>query len=151
MRRCDHRQDDDEAKAAMNIIGMFECVGKIGAAIMLALISFGIKKQHFKKRLWAIAGLASLDTTRPVGGKPRRYTFLSRLTPAPLNQAIYRDPRQPMHRRLRPATECAPYIHPKLSAAAVLIGDDFASKLERAVKRSEKVLELEATKIEEER
>jgi hypothetical protein len=37
------------------------------------------------------------------------------------------------------------------AAAAVLIGDDFASKLERAVKRSEKVLELEATKIEEER
>jgi len=45
----------------------------------------------------------------------------------------------------------ARYIHPKLSASAVLIGDDFASKLERAVKRSEKVLELEATKIEEER
>jgi hypothetical protein len=40
MRRCNHRQDDDEAKAAMNIIGMFECVGKIGATIMLALISF---------------------------------------------------------------------------------------------------------------
>jgi hypothetical protein len=65
--------------------------------------------------------------------------------------AVYRDPRQPMSRRLRAATECAPYIHPKLSAAAVLIGDDFAPKLERAVKRSEKVLELEATKIEEER
>jgi hypothetical protein len=62
--------------------------------------------------------------------------------------AVYRDPRQPMHRRLKAATEAAPYIHPKLSASAVLIGDDFASKLERAVKRSEKVLELEATKIE---
>jgi hypothetical protein len=40
---------------------------------------------------------------------------------------------------------------PSFSAIAVLIGDDFASKLERAVKRSEKGLELEATKIEEER
>jgi hypothetical protein len=44
-----------------------------------------------------------------------------------------------------------PYVHPKLSASAVLIGDDFASKLERVVKRSEKVLELETTNIEEER
>jgi hypothetical protein len=36
-----------------------------------------------------------------------------------------------------------------LSAAALLIGDDFASKLERARLRTAKVLELEATKVEE--
>jgi hypothetical protein len=39
-------------------------------------------------------------------------------------------------------------LTPKLSASAVLIGDDFASKLEKAVKRSEKVLEpVTATRI----
>jgi hypothetical protein len=71
-------------------------------------------------------------------------------SPVDFMMAVYRDIRQPMERRLRAARECAPYVHPKLSASAVLIGNDFASKLERAVKRSEKVLELEATKIIEE-
>ena len=53
-------------------------------------------------------------------------------SPVDFLMAVYRDVRQPMMRRLKAATECAPYIQPKLSAAAVLIGDDFASKLERA-------------------
>jgi hypothetical protein len=58
---------------------------------------------------------------------------------------------QSSDRLLRGGQPALRYVHPRLSASADLIGDDFASKLERAVKRSEKGLELEATKIDEER
>ena len=67
-------------------------------------------------------------------------------SPVDFLQAIYRDPRQPMHRRLRAAVECAPFCHPTLKATAVLLGSDFATKLENAVKRSEAVL-IEAQSI----
>jgi hypothetical protein len=52
--------------------------------------------------------------------------------------AIMRDPRQPMARRLRAATDAAQYRHPKLGAVATLSMDakDFAAMLERAVQRS---------------
>jgi hypothetical protein len=52
--------------------------------------------------------------------------------------AIFCDARQPMHRRLRAAIEAAPYVHSKLSAVAVghMSGEDFASRLERAIERS---------------
>jgi hypothetical protein len=70
-------------------------------------------------------------------------------SPVEFLQAVYRDKSQPMPRRMKAAEVCAPYIHPKLSAAAVLVGDDFASKLERARLRSASVLELEATNVEE--
>jgi hypothetical protein len=64
---------------------------------------------------------------------------------------VYQGVIVPDAARMRAAIEALPFERPKLSASAALIGDDFASKLERAVKRSERVLELEATKIEEER
>ena len=40
--------------------------------------------------------------------------------------------------RLRAATEAAQYMHPKLGAVATLSinGDDFASRLDRAIERS---------------
>jgi hypothetical protein len=37
---------------------------------------------------------------------------------------------------MRAAIEAAPYIHPKLSATAVLTPEDFATRLERAILRS---------------
>jgi hypothetical protein len=64
-------------------------------------------------------------------------------SPVDFLMAIYRDPRQPMQRRLRAATECAPYVHPKLSAAAVIVGGGFAERLERANERSEAVRLIE--------
>src|SRR6516225_826428 len=54
--------------------------------------------------------------------------------------AIYRDSKQPMHRRLKAAIEAAPYCHPQLKATAVILGSDFAQRLELAVKRSEPAL-----------
>jgi hypothetical protein len=58
-------------------------------------------------------------------------------TPIDFLCAVYRDPRQPMHRRLKAAIEAAPYVHPQLKATAVVIsGNDFATRLERAIERS---------------
>jgi hypothetical protein len=55
--------------------------------------------------------------------------------------AIYRDPRQPMPRRMRAAIEAAPFFHPKLAVNANISGgEDFASRLERAIARSGKVV-----------
>jgi hypothetical protein len=43
----------------------------------------------------------------------------------------------PLTVRMRAATEAAPYVHPKLSATAVFpAGEDFATRLERAIARS---------------
>jgi hypothetical protein len=55
--------------------------------------------------------------------------------------AIYRDPRQPMPRRMRAAIEAAPFFHPKLAVNANISGgEDFASRLERAIERSGKAV-----------
>jgi hypothetical protein len=56
--------------------------------------------------------------------------------PVEFLMAIYRDCRQPMHRRMRAAIEAAPYCHAKLSATAILDPLGFADKLERAILRS---------------
>jgi hypothetical protein len=56
-------------------------------------------------------------------------------TPIDFLCAVYRDPRQPMHRRLKAATEAAPYVHPKLAVTASIEGKDFAVLLENRLKR----------------
>jgi len=61
-------------------------------------------------------------------------------TPVDFLCAIYRDAKQPMHRRLKAACEAAPYCHPQLKATAVILGSDFAQRLELAVKRTEPAL-----------
>jgi hypothetical protein len=61
-------------------------------------------------------------------------------TPVDFLCAIYRDARQPMHRRLKAAIEAAPYCHPQLKATAVILGSNFAARLELAVKRTEPAL-----------
>jgi hypothetical protein len=53
-----------------------------------------------------------------------------------LLQRIYRDPLQPWGVRMRAAVECLPFETPKLSATTVLDPEDFAKRLDRAVKRS---------------
>ena len=49
--------------------------------------------------------------------------------------AIYRDRRQPMSRRLRPAIEAAPYIHAKLAVTANVQSQDLASLLDERIQR----------------
>lgn len=52
---------------------------------------------------------------------------------------VYRDPRQPMPRRMAAAKEAAPYEHPKLAVTAInnMSGEDFARLLDRAIARSQ--------------
>ena len=57
------------------------------------------------------------------------------MEPLDFLRAIYLDESVPLSVRMRAAIEAAPYVHPKLSATA-LIGDDFADRLERAILRS---------------
>jgi hypothetical protein len=60
-------------------------------------------------------------------------------------QAIYRDARQPMSRRMRAAVAALPFEHPKLSVTAVVEGGgDFAARLDLACARSAKVIEARA-------
>jgi hypothetical protein len=60
-------------------------------------------------------------------------------------RAVYRDPRQPMSRRMRAAVAALPFEVPKLAVTAVLEGGtDFASRLELARARSAKVIESRA-------
>jgi hypothetical protein len=60
-------------------------------------------------------------------------------------QAIYRDPRQPIQRRMRAAVAALPFECPKLAVTAVIEGGaDFAARLERACSRSAKVIEARA-------
>ena len=59
--------------------------------------------------------------------------------PLGLLLAVARDPHLPLHTRLRAAIAAAPFVHPKLGATAIIpFGEDFATRLERAVLRSAK-------------
>jgi hypothetical protein len=55
-----------------------------------------------------------------------------------LMRKIYRNPRQPMYRRIRAAEQALQFEHPKLGAVATtaMNGADFASLLEKAILRS---------------
>ena len=66
-------------------------------------------------------------------------------TPLDFLQAIYRSATQPMQRRLKAAVEAAQFVHPKLSVTAAL-GGDFADRLDKAFRRSAKVIEHEPTR-----
>jgi hypothetical protein len=65
-------------------------------------------------------------------------------------QRVYRSVKQPMSRRMRAAIEALPHEHPRLGAVAVgyLSGDDFASRLDRAIERSSKIKQDQADRVE---
>ena len=69
-------------------------------------------------------------------------------SPLEFFQAVYRSPTQPMGRRIRAAEAAAQYVHPKLAVTAHVDGDQFGARLERALKRSGKVIGHSPPQIE---
>jgi len=65
------------------------------------------------------------------------------VTPLEFLRAVYCNPAVPLPVRMRAAIEAAPFVHPKLAVTALVpIGEDFASKLDRAVARSRGELKI---------
>ena len=63
-----------------------------------------------------------------------------------LLQSIYRSPAMPLSVRMRAAIEALPFEFPKLAVTAMVDGDDFADRLDKAFRRSGKVIEAEPTR-----
>jgi hypothetical protein len=67
-------------------------------------------------------------------------------------QRIYRDPTQPHTVRMRAAIEALPFETPRVSAVAVgyLTANDLATRLDRAIKASNRAKLIEAHVIRDE-
>jgi len=57
------------------------------------------------------------------------------VTPLDFLRAVYTNEGLPLSVRMRAAIEAAPYMHPKLSATAIVQGGNFAELLEARCKR----------------
>jgi hypothetical protein len=64
-----------------------------------------------------------------------------------LLQAVYSNPNVPLTTRMRAAVEALPFERPKLAVTAVVHGQDFASKLERAIERAQALKVIEGRKV----
>jgi hypothetical protein len=62
-------------------------------------------------------------------------------------QAIYRDPMQPVQRRMRAASAALPFERPTLSAIAVGTANDLADRLMHALQASAKVINGRAMQV----
>jgi len=67
-------------------------------------------------------------------------------TPLDFFCAVFRDPTQPMSRRMRAAEGAASYMHPKLAVVAQIDGPGWAARLEEAIVRSGKTVVIGASR-----
>ena len=64
-------------------------------------------------------------------------------------QAIYRDPNQPLQRRMRAAQAAIAYEHPRLAVVARVREEDLADRMLRAMEATGKVINGRATEVKE--
>jgi hypothetical protein len=91
-----------------------------------------------------LAHQRKLDETN--GREPEQIDALTYL------RSIYRNPMETTSTRIRAAVEALPYENPRLTAVAVgrLTGEDFATRLDRAVEASNRAKLIEGRVIERE-
>jgi len=63
-------------------------------------------------------------------------------------QAIYRDNRQPLQRRMRAAIAALPFERPKFAVVATTTAEDMADRLRLAIEATGKVINGRATLVE---
>ena len=89
--------------------------------------------------------LSKLDAVLNQIEEAQRIPARADLSPLDFLRAVYLNEAIPLPMRMRAAVEAAPYIHPKLSATAILEAGDLAERLERAIERSGKAKLINAT------
>ena len=62
-------------------------------------------------------------------------------------QAIYRDPTQPIQRRMRAAQAAIPFEHPRLAVVATTSSDDLADRLQKAIEGTAKIINTRPTQV----
>jgi hypothetical protein len=87
--------------------------------------------------------LATLEPSVTLAPKPE-IDLGNAATSLDFLQAVYRDPTQPLHTRMRAAALALPFEHPKLAVVAQLRGEGFAAKLEAAMRRAGKSVVIDA-------
>ncbi len=92
-----------------------------------------------------MSGLFSLPTVEPIDreedGPAVAVTIEPNGSSLDFLRAVYRDPGQPLTRRMRAAIAALPFEHPKLAVTAHVANEGFAARLEEAIVRSRKVIE----------
>jgi hypothetical protein len=70
-------------------------------------------------------------------------------TPLEFLQAVYCNEELPLPTRIKAAIEAAPYVHPKLAVTGLIMGEDFAQRLEKAIERAQTQKAIEPPSVTE--
>jgi hypothetical protein len=89
--------------------------------------------------------LAPFETFEPTPEPEGELDLGPDATPLDFFCAVFRDPTQPMQRRMRAAEGAAAYMHPKLAVTASISAADFANRLEAEMVRIGKPLTIGGT------
>jgi hypothetical protein len=64
-------------------------------------------------------------------------------------QAVHCNEELPLPTRIKAAIEAAPYVHPKLAVTGLIMGEDFAQRLEKAIERAQTQKAIEPPRVTE--